>query len=745
MISERSANRGSCAQSCRKDYVLTDVDDARGARPRLSDLGEGPRRVRSSRRDRRRGHRLPQGRRAKEEARVRRDRHATAIATSSTASSRATRTPPSRRGSQPLVQIFSRGFTGGMYGGRAGRDYVTRTQPDNRGVELGAVVGLRARRVDRRRVARRFAIGDGLGFEAPGQRRRSDDGLQRHHRAHARHARRRHASGARDAHARRRRAGAWCARRRRALLERARASYAALPHRDSRAQDRARRARCSARAGRRSRRCSSRTARRSRCAARSRSRRRRSARSTSRSCASSSAGSATRRSCSATLDVAALADGLFLPVSELNHLRQQAVEQLMLRRDWAREREARERERARSSAAVARRRIAAVAPRATHRAPPTAVRSPRRSISLDDARRGRGRRRDGDRASIRSFVIPRRRVARVRALAERARGAGRRRCACARRRSCAPKTGSSIAEVARPRPAAAQRTPRARRASWRARVATSSPTTRSTASTSTRRPSCSGSARGASSRRSSSRPTSCSQLVAPWDGDGFDVLALRPPRRDDDRALRALGGVRSRADDLPRSLRAEAHERRAHRSRGLHVPGRDRLGVPQSSAALASGRWRRSSCRGSGARAFAATSSCSTCPGDDVARDRRPAIARCSMRWRPAQRPDAERGAPARQRRVHARPFRARGLATHAGDGSDDAFARVARARSSRMTTRPSHTHRRRARRAARALRLSGVSARDRKRPSSPCSPAATRSSSCRPAAASRSAIRCRR
>src|SRR5205085_11714894 len=26
MISERSANRGSCAQSCRKDYVLTDVE-----------------------------------------------------------------------------------------------------------------------------------------------------------------------------------------------------------------------------------------------------------------------------------------------------------------------------------------------------------------------------------------------------------------------------------------------------------------------------------------------------------------------------------------------------------------------------------------------------------------------------------------------------------------------------------------------------------------------------------------------
>ena len=45
---------------------------------------------------------------------------------------------------QPLVQIFSRGFTGGMYGGREGREYITRTQPDNRGLELGTVVGFEA-------------------------------------------------------------------------------------------------------------------------------------------------------------------------------------------------------------------------------------------------------------------------------------------------------------------------------------------------------------------------------------------------------------------------------------------------------------------------------------------------------------------------------------------------------------------------------------------------------------------------
>ncbi len=52
MISERSANRGSCAQSCRKDYVLTDALDRRGTRPRLSHLRPRPRRVGASRRDR---------------------------------------------------------------------------------------------------------------------------------------------------------------------------------------------------------------------------------------------------------------------------------------------------------------------------------------------------------------------------------------------------------------------------------------------------------------------------------------------------------------------------------------------------------------------------------------------------------------------------------------------------------------------------------------------------------------------
>jgi putative protease len=46
----------------------------------------------------------------------------------------------------------------------------------------------------------------------------------------------------------------------------------------------------------------------------------------------------------ADLDVRGLSDGLFLPISELNHLRQQAVEQLMLRRDWARQAQLAERQ-----------------------------------------------------------------------------------------------------------------------------------------------------------------------------------------------------------------------------------------------------------------------------------------------------------------------------------------------------------------------------------------------------------------
>ncbi len=165
MISERSANRGSCAQSCRKDYVLTDLATSAeldrgylisakdlGAYDHLAEIAEAGI-----------GCLKIEGRKKKPEyvATVTKgyreflDRVAAG-----------TFAPPAIEEVQPLVQIFSRGFTGGMYGGRAGRDYVTRTQPDNHGLELGVVLGT-AQGELLVEVRAPIAAGDGLGFEPP--------------------------------------------------------------------------------------------------------------------------------------------------------------------------------------------------------------------------------------------------------------------------------------------------------------------------------------------------------------------------------------------------------------------------------------------------------------------------------------------------------------------------------------------------------------------------------------------------
>jgi putative protease len=171
MISERSANRGSCAQSCRKDYLLTDAVTGeeldRGylisARdlaayehlPALAEVGIACLKI--------------EGRKKKPEF------VATVTRTYRTWLDRladGTWGAPGRPASvpaeevQPRVQIFSRGFTGGMYGGRAGRDYITRDQPDNRGAELGRVVGHEPGEI-LIEVTQPVAVGDGLGFEHP--------------------------------------------------------------------------------------------------------------------------------------------------------------------------------------------------------------------------------------------------------------------------------------------------------------------------------------------------------------------------------------------------------------------------------------------------------------------------------------------------------------------------------------------------------------------------------------------------
>ncbi len=165
MISERSANRGSCAQSCRKDYLLTDAwtgaELDRGYLISARDLGAWEHLAGIA--DAGIGCLKIEGRKKKPEyvATVTRgyrdflDRLATGRWQ-----------PPAPAELQPLVQIFSRGFTGGMYGGRAGRDYVTRDQPDNRGAVLGHVVSVAGHKLTLA-VNHPIAAGDGLGFEHP--------------------------------------------------------------------------------------------------------------------------------------------------------------------------------------------------------------------------------------------------------------------------------------------------------------------------------------------------------------------------------------------------------------------------------------------------------------------------------------------------------------------------------------------------------------------------------------------------
>jgi putative protease len=165
LISERSANRGSCAQSCRRDYALRndatgDVLDrgflisardlaAHDVLPDLADLGIECLKI--------------EGRKKKPEyVAVAVEQYRAVLDGIESGDPE-----PARAAQvQPLTQIFSRGFTSGMYRGRGGRDYVTRTQPDNRGTELGMVVGWERGELIVE-VSEPVQPRDGLGFEPP--------------------------------------------------------------------------------------------------------------------------------------------------------------------------------------------------------------------------------------------------------------------------------------------------------------------------------------------------------------------------------------------------------------------------------------------------------------------------------------------------------------------------------------------------------------------------------------------------
>ena len=333
MISERSANRGSCAQSCRKDYVLTDLTSGaeldRGYLISAKDLGAYDHLQEIA--DAGIGCLKIEGRKKKPEyvATVTKGYHDWLDRVE-----QGDFTTPTFDETQPLVQIFSRGFTGGMYGGRVGRDYITRTQPDNRGMEIGIVVGS-AKGELIIEVNSPVAVGDGLGFEPPDSAAPADTigfsvaavrtvsekkGVIRQA-ITARHGVPNGWRVVRSAQA--------------ALLQRARASFAALAG-PLQARKVALDVRVFGNAG---------------APLKAIFRVGEDEITVQSEIALAPAGNRALGVAKlreqlgrvgdtpfvlAGLDAQGLGDGLFLPVSELNHLRQRAVDELMVRRDWAR-------------------------------------------------------------------------------------------------------------------------------------------------------------------------------------------------------------------------------------------------------------------------------------------------------------------------------------------------------------------------------------------------------------------------
>ena len=334
MISERSANRGSCAQSCRKDYVLTDLGTRaeldRGylisakdlaATDHLADIAEAGIGC------------------LKVEGRKKRPEYVATVTngyrTFLDRLASGDRTAPSPQDVEPMVQIYSRGFTGGMYGGRQGRGYITREHPDNRCRELGTVVGHQGRELIVE-VSAPLHVGDGVGFESPTERGGATVGFT------VTEVRTLSAgSPMRQALALPPRLAVgtgWRVLRssEAALLERARASYAALP-----AELRQRKTRLDVRlfgsAGGPLKavfvadgetitvRSELNLAPASKRALDERALREQLGR------------LGETPFVLAALELSGLAPGLFLPISEINHLRQQAIDELLQRRDWARE------------------------------------------------------------------------------------------------------------------------------------------------------------------------------------------------------------------------------------------------------------------------------------------------------------------------------------------------------------------------------------------------------------------------
>ena len=406
MISERSANRGSCAQSCRKDYVLTDVATGaeldRGFLISAKDLGAYDHLAAIA--DAGVGCLKVEGRKKKPEYVATVTRSYREFLDRIDAGRRQRRQPPKRcsRSCRSSAAGSPAACTAAVTAAATSRAR-SRTTAARRSEPSSAASGSELI-VD---VSSPIEVGDGLGFEPPGHVGGPTTGFSRRSDSHDAVAQRR-AAGDRDARPHRRRmerrshVRSAAARTRPRELRRAAA-------RDPRAESRDSTFGSSARPARRSRPCSRRdgesvTVRTEMTL----SHRQQAPARCDRRSASSSAGSATRRSCSAASTSRRSRPACSCRRASRITCGRRPSSQLMLRRDWARDAKLAER-RSRIE-----REVGAVRTRRT----PSVCRLARRCrsslsaqvFSLDDAERRGRRRRDGD--LFRSVPPPPRAVAR---------------------------------------------------------------------------------------------------------------------------------------------------------------------------------------------------------------------------------------------------------------------------------------------------------------------------------------------
>ena len=133
MIGGKSGNRGECAQACRKSYEIIDFDKNKvGKRlyyisPKdLNTLDDVEKIINAG------GYSL------KIEGRMKNPEYVYTVVSSYKKSLEGKLTLEDKEDTE---QVFNRGFTKGLFNGDFGNDFISSDRPDNRGVEVGKVIG----------------------------------------------------------------------------------------------------------------------------------------------------------------------------------------------------------------------------------------------------------------------------------------------------------------------------------------------------------------------------------------------------------------------------------------------------------------------------------------------------------------------------------------------------------------------------------------------------------------------------